>query len=143
MKERLTAATSEIMNERFGRDTLIALATVCEGRPYVRAVNSYYENGCFYIITYALSGKMKHIAANPEVSVCGEWFTASGVGENMGYILADENRELASKLRQAFSTWYGNGHVDEADHNTCILRVRLTEGVLFSQGTRYEIDFTK
>ena len=143
MKEKLTAVTSEIMNERFGRDTLIALATVWEGRPCVRAVNSYYENGSFYIITYALSGKMKHIAANPAVSLCGEWFTASGTGENLGYILSEENKELAARLRQAFAAWYDNGHIDENDRNTCILRVRLTEGVLFSHGTRYDIDFSE
>ena len=28
------------------------------------------------------------------------------------------------------------------DINTCILRIELTSGILFSNGTRYEIDFT-
>ena len=49
------------MIERFGKDTVIALATVEGGVPYVRSVNAYYENGAFYIITYALSNKMKQI----------------------------------------------------------------------------------
>lgn len=106
-------------------------------------VDSFYEDGCFYTVTYALSNKMKQIAANPTVAVCGEWFTAHGIGENLGYIRAEKNKEIADKLRNAFASWYSNGHVDEEDENTCILCIRLTNGVLFSDGTRYEIDFTK
>ena len=45
-------------------------------------------------------------------------------------------------LRAAFAAWYDNGHTNEADPNTCLLKIRLTDGVLFSDGTRYEIDFT-
>ncbi len=37
------------MIERFGKDTVIALAAVEGGVPYVRSVNAYYENGAFYI----------------------------------------------------------------------------------------------
>jgi general stress protein 26 len=45
------------------------------------------------------------------------------------------------KLRAVFAAWYTNGHTDENDPNTCILRVRLTDAVLFSHGTKYEMDF--
>lgn len=140
--EKLSQVTREIMNERFGHDALIALATSKDDKPFVRAVNAYYEDGSFYIITWGLSDKMKQIEANPTVAVCGEWFTAGGIGENMGYLLSESNKALALKLKQVFSAWYGNGHIDENDTNTCILRVRLTEGVLLCHGTRYEIDFT-
>lgn len=58
MSEKLTPKTQQIMEERFGCDTLLALATVEDGRPYVRTVDSFYEDGSFYIITYALSKKM-------------------------------------------------------------------------------------
>ena len=44
--------------------------------PYVRYVNAYYENGAFYIITYALSNKMIHIENNSTVAIAGDWFTA-------------------------------------------------------------------
>ena len=46
-------------------------------------------------------------------------------------------------LRKAFAAWYTNGDVDESSPHTCILRVRLANGVLFSHGTRYDIDFGK
>lgn len=133
-----------ILTERFGngRDNLIALATTDGDSPAVRAVDAYYKDGCFYTVTYALSGKMQQIANNPKVAICGDWFTAHGVGESMGHILLSENAELADKLRAAFAAWYDNGHTNEADPNTIILRIRLTDGVLFHHGTRYEIDFT-
>ncbi|MBQ9143029.1 MAG: pyridoxamine 5'-phosphate oxidase family protein [Lachnospiraceae bacterium] len=139
--EKLTKITTDIMTERFGKDNIIALATVGDGMPYVRYVNAYYEDSAFYIITYALSNKMKQIAQNQAVSIAGDWFTAQGAGVNLGYFGKSENAEIAAKLRSAFAEWIDNGHNNFADENTCILKVELTEGVLFSQGKRYHIDF--
>lgn len=130
-----------IMDERFGHDNLIALGTVSEGIPYVRAVNAYYEDGAFYVVTYALSNKMKHIEVNPVMAICGEWFTAHGRGMNLGHVLAPENAEIMSKLRAAFAEWYSNGHTDESDPNTCVLKVELTDAVLMSHGRKYELEF--
>ena len=59
MNEKFPLEAQQIMNDRFNKDSLIALATVDGNTPHVRAVNSYYEDGCFYTITYALSNKMK------------------------------------------------------------------------------------
>ena len=133
--------TNAIMQERFGKDSLIALATVDGDIPAVRTVNTVYIDGEFYVVTYALSGKMKQIAKNPTVAICGDWFTAHGVGENLGHVLLEENQNIMEKLRTAFSAWYNNGHTNEADPNTCLLKIRLTDGVLFSHGTRYDIEF--
>ncbi len=132
----------EILKERFGHDTLLSLATVDGDQPFVRTVNAYYEDGAFYVITHGLSNKMKQIAKNPRVAVSGDWFTAQGVGVNLGYFGKAENRELAETLRRAFAEWIDNGHNDFSNENTCILCVRLTHGVLFSHGTRYDLDFT-
>lgn len=139
---KLTKKIQAIMDERFGHDTLLSVATVDNGIPTVRIVNSYYENGSFYVITYALSHKMKQIKKNPAVAVCGEWFSAHGIGESLGHILKKENEEIAEKLRQAFSEWYSNGHTNENDKHTVILRIKLTDGILFSNGTKYNVDFT-
>ena len=130
-----------ILNERFGCDSLIALGTVDGTTPHVRAVNSYYENGAFYVVTHALSNKMTQIEKNPTVAICGEWFTANALGENIGHVRAPENAALAVRLRDAFSSWYGNGHVDESDPHTCILRLCLTDGILMHHGTRHELIF--
>ena len=143
METKLTQEVEALMTKRFGKDSLFALATAQENHPFVRAVNAYYENGSFYVITHALSGKMQQMKGNPLCSLCGDWFTAHGTGENMGHILAEENREMAQKLKTVFTEWYDNGHSDPNDPNTVILRIRLTRGVLFSHGTRYDIDFTQ
>ena len=142
MADKFPLKAQEIMDERFGCDSLIALATVENGAPYVRAVNSYYEDGSFYVVTYAKSNKMRQIEKNHAVSICGDWFTAQGVGENLGHVRLPEHQEIMDKLRTVFAEWYDNGHVNEADENTVLLRIRLTRGVLFSHGTRYDIDFT-
>lgn len=65
-------AAMQILQDRFGCDTLLSLATLDGTRPSVRIVNSYYNDGAFYIVTYACSNKMKQISIHPEVAVCGE-----------------------------------------------------------------------
>ncbi len=131
----------QILEERFGKDSLIALATVEDGIPHVRTVDAVYIDGAFYAVTYSLSGKMRQIAKNPVVAIAGEWFTAHGTGESLGHVLLEENKPVMEILRAAFAAWYGNGHTNEADPNTCLLKIRLTDGVLFSDGTRYELAF--
>ena len=139
--EKLSAVTEQILFERFGKDSLISLATSENNIPYVRTVNSFYEGGAFYVLTYALSGKMKQLEKNPVVAISGDWFTAHGNGVNLGWFGKEENAEIAGKMKAAFAEWIDNGHNNFEDVNTCILKIELTEGVLFSHGTRYEIDF--
>ena len=139
MSKSLTPETAAKMTERFGHDTLISVATVNGDSPAVRIVNSYYEEGAFYTITYGGSNKMKHIAENPKTAICAEWFTAHGIGENLGWVKDEKNADLMNKLRAAFAEWYDNGHTNEDDPNTCILKITLTDGILFSHGTRYDI----
>jgi len=129
----------EILNERFGKDSIMSLATVDEkGMPWVRSINAIFCEDSFYTITYALSNKMKHIKNNSNVAISGEWFSGHATGEDLGHIKLEKNRELADKLRVAFASWYDNGHTNEDDPNTVILRIKLTDGILFSHGTKYE-----
>ena len=136
--KKMSPEAEKIMIERFGKDTVIALATVKDDVPYVRSVNAYYENGAFYIITHALSNKMKQIKSNPTVAISGDWFTAHGKGINLGYFRKEENHVIAEKLKKVFAEWIDNGHNNFDDENTIILRIELTSGLLLSHGTRYE-----
>ena len=133
----LNPETESLLSERFGKDTVVALATIENDAPRVRYVNAYYENGAFYIITYALSDKLRQLEKNPSAAIAGEWFTAQGRVENLGWFGSRENREIADKLRTAFAAWIDNGHNDFNDKNTVILRVELTGGLLMSHGRRY------
>ena len=140
--EKLTKEVDAILLERFGKDSIIALATAIDNIPYVRSVDAFYENGAFYVLTHGLSSKMKQIEQNPIVALSGEWFTAHGKGLNLGYFGKADNLHIANKMKQVFSAWLDNGHNNFDDTNTCILCIKLTNGILFSNGTRYEIDFT-
>ena len=135
---KLNPEAEKVMVERFGKDTIIALATTENETPYVRYVNAYNENGAFYIITHARSNKMTHIKDNPVVAIAGEWFTAHGKGISLGYFGKTENCLIAEKLKKVFAEWIDNGHTDFDNENTIILCVELTDGLLLSHGTRYE-----
>ena len=139
--EKLSQRTEAILLKRFSKDSLISLATSVENVPYVRTVDAFYDDGAFYVLTHALSGKMKQVEKNPIVAVSGEWFTAHGRGINLGWFGSDKNKSIAEKMRIVFADWIDNGHSNLEDKNTIILRIELTKGVLFSDGIRYEIDF--
>ncbi len=138
MMSQWTQEAESIMEERFGKDSVIALATQGADSPGVRYVNAYYHQGCFYIITYGLSRKMEQIRQNPRVALCGDWFTGEGTAESLGWFGSQENQEIAARMRQVFSQWIDNGHNDFTDRNTIILRVTLTHWLLLSHGRRFE-----
>jgi hypothetical protein len=131
-----------IMTERFGKDSLIAIATTDGEQLFNRIVDAYYENGAFYVSTYALSHKMNQIDANPQVAICAvDWFSGHGVGKNLGWVLEPCNADIRAKLRDAF-VWYDQAN-NEQDRNCCILEIRLTDGMLIKDhhAIRYQIDF--
>lgn len=142
----------KLLEEKLGnKDGLIALSTIALGsepdvqsRPSVRIVDAYYENGAFYTVTYATSGKMLQIAQNSAVAICPivESFTAEGIGENLGWVCDEKNAAMMTKLREVFAAWYREANND-ADPNTCLLRIRLTKGLWNDahKGIRNEIDF--
>ena len=136
-----TEETEKVLNERFGKDSLISLATVKDNMPYVRTVDAYYDNRSFYVLTYALSNKMKQIEENPNVAISGDWFTANGKGINLGYFGKEENKEIADKMKEYFAAWIDNGHNNFDDENTIILQIKLTNGTLVVNNEWIDIDF--
>ena len=100
--EKLTKDAEKIVIERFGNDSIIALATTAGETPYVRNVNAFYDDGAFYVLTYGLSNKMKQLEINPIVALAVDWFTAHRKGVNLGYFGKEENKEIANKMREVF-----------------------------------------
>lgn len=130
----------KLIEQKFGngKDNVISLATIArengidgKPRPIVRSVDAYYEDAIFYVVTYQKSNKMLQIAQNSEVSIAApfEMFTASGVGENLGWVLDPKNAEIRAKLRKSFSEWYDMAN-NENDKNCCILAIHLLKGTL-------------
>ena len=144
-----------LLEEKFGngKDNVISLATIAREadgdgrpRPVVRSVDAFYEDGAFYVVTNSRSNKMRQIAQNPQVSVAGclEMFTASGTGENLGWVLDPKNAEIRAKLRAAFAAWYDAAN-NEQDEGCCILAIRLAKGTLNINHWEklYHMDFEK
>ena len=104
----------------------------------MRTVDAIYIDGAFYTITHKSTNKMKHITINPVVAICGEWFSGHGKAESLGYIRKEENKILADELRKAFESWYDNGHTNEDDINTIILKIMVTDGIIYKEGKRFE-----
>lgn len=135
----LNGIADRILKERFKTGQLIALATSIENKPYVRAVNAYYEDGVFYIMTDASSGKMKQIEENPEVAICGQLLNGRGTAINIGHVLKTEHAELMKTLRVALAEWYSYGKVNEEDPNTVILKIELSQATVIDNGIKYEL----
>ena len=140
------------LEEKFGKkDVLLSLSTIAlllnkEGTPVpaARLVDAFYEDGSFYTVSYATSNKILQIEKNPHVAICFivENFTANGIGENLGWVCDEKNAEIMAKVRPIFADWYNDANND-ADHNTCLLRIRRTDGLWNDahKGIRDEIDF--
>jgi hypothetical protein len=143
----------QLIDERCGngKDNVISLCTMAvepaadgSPRPYVRDVDAYYEDGVFYVTTWLTSKKMKQITANPNVafSVCMNWFSGNGIGEDLGWVLDPKNAELRLKLRKAFEKWYDHAN-DEKNEKCRILAIRITRAVAIKDhGAKvYHMDF--
>jgi len=134
-----------------GKDNVISLATIArepsadgKPRPVSRDVDAFYEDGHFYIVTWAKSNKMLQIEQNPEVSfsVNFGWLSGNGVAQNLGWVLDPKNAEIRVKLRTAFAEWYDKAN-DESNENCAILSIRLTRATInHNHGAAfYHMDF--
>ncbi|PKM58450.1 MAG: pyridoxamine 5-phosphate oxidase [Firmicutes bacterium HGW-Firmicutes-3] len=138
MKEYQNAL--KIMNELFAKDCQFSLATSKDNVPSIRIVDTFYDEGSFYIVTHAKSQKVKEINDNENVALCSKLYSFKGLAENIGHPLKLENQKIREKLIHAFQTWYFQ-HNDENDQSMCIVRVLLQKGFFYSQGIGYKVDF--
>jgi len=130
----------KVMNELFARDYQFALATTNNNIPSIRFVDTYFDNGCFYIVTYAKSKKVKELEINENVSLCNKLYNFQGVAYNIGHPSKPQNSEVREKLISAFEPWYFK-HNDENDENMCYVKVELTYGFFYKNGTGFKVDF--
>ncbi len=60
----------QVMNDLFAKDCQFSLATVNGSVPSVRIVDTFYDDGAFYVIAHASTQKVKEITANENVALC-------------------------------------------------------------------------
>jgi general stress protein 26 len=128
------------MEELYGKDVPMSLATVDGDRPGIRVVDVYFTGGAFYAVTYLESSKMREILKNPNVALNHLLFVVRGAAENIGHPLAVGNEALRQQLMRAFEAFYSR-HVDENDPNTCILKITPEWALVFANGFKYIADF--
>lgn len=129
-----------VMEALFARDYQFALATTKDDIPSVRVIDTYYDDGCFYIVTYVESKKVKELEINNHVALCNNLYSFSGVAQNVGHPLKSENSEIREKLIKAFEPWYFK-HNNENDEKMCYIKIELTDGFFYKDGKGYKVDF--
>ena len=129
-----------VINELFAGDYQFALATSSNNMPSVRFVDTFYDNGSFYIVTDGKSKKVKDIEDNPNVALCNKQYRFNGMAYNIGHPLESQNAEIREKLLIAFEPWYFK-HNNEEDKNMCYVKVELSSGFFYKDGTGYLVDF--
>lgn len=130
----------KVMNELFAKDYQFAMATVKDNVPSNRFVDTYYDKGAFYVVTYLKSQKVQELISNSTVSLCNKLYRFSGNAYNIGHPLLEENKEIREKLIKVFEPWYF-AHNNEDDENMCYVRIDLKDGFFYKDGVGYKVNF--
>lgn len=132
----------EVLQQLFGREYSFMLATVKNNEPSVGMVDTIYEDGAFWIVTYATAGKADDISSNPNVALANRFHNFKGKAYYMGHPLKPENRKIRERMIQAFHGWYFR-HNNEGDENMCYVKVVPEKGFVHKDGAGYLINFVE
>lgn len=130
----------KVLEDLFSKDFTFVLATAENNAPSQRVVDTYYDNGEFWIVTYAKTKKVNEIEQNPNVSLCNTFHIFNGKAYNAGHPLKEENKDIREILIKEFEPWYF-AHNNENDENMCYVRVSLETGFFHKDGIGYKVDF--
>lgn len=131
------------MQQLFQRDYQFALATICDNKPTVRFVDTYFDGNAFFVVTYAKSQKVMDVSKNPHVALtCRQQHSFSGIATNIGHPLNPENKIIRRQLIDIFGDWYFK-HNNEDDENMCYLRIVPIRGLFHIDNVGYRIDFAE
>jgi general stress protein 26 len=130
----------QTMNELFAKDYQFAMATVKGNTPSVRFVDTFFEDGSFYVVTYSKTQKVHELKENSQVSLCNEFYRFNGNAYNIGHPLLLENRAIREKLIKVFEPWYF-AHNNENDEDMCYVKIELIEGFFYKDGIGYKVNF--
>lgn len=131
-----------VLETLFARDYQFALATSNDNIPSVRFIDTFYDSGAFYIVTYGNSQKVKEIEKNPMVALSKDLYRFTGTARNIGHPLSEKNRKIREKLIRIFEPWYF-AHNNENDENMCYVKVYLNKGFFYKDNTGYKVDFDR
>ena len=130
----------KVLDELFSKDCQFTLATAKDNVPSIRVIDTYYNDGAFYVVTYAKSQKVIEMSENKKVALCKDIYRFSGSAHLLGHPLKEENKNIRSKLIDVFAPWYFK-HNDENDENMCFIKIVPDSGFFYKDGKGYKVDF--
>lgn len=130
----------EVLKSLFAKDCQFALATVSDQTPSIRIVDTFYDEGGFYIVTHAKSRKVVELMRSPNVALCHDLYRFSGTAKNIGHPLNEDNLKIRETLTKVFAPWYF-AHNNENDENMCFVKVDLKDGFYYKDGKGFKVDF--
>ena len=131
----------DVMQENFGHIVEMCLASCVDNNIKVRDLNTYYDNGKFYVLGKTSNSLMHDIAINPRVGLCHGPHNIYGMAKSLGHPLEPQNAALRKKLKKQFSLNYDE-YVAEHNPEMCIVEIQVTTAETYTRYHRYEIDFT-
>lgn len=134
------ADSLKVLEDLFSRDFTFVLATAKDNIPSTRVVDTYYEDGVFWVVTYAKSRKVQEITENPHVALCNDFNCFQGKAENTGHPLNEANKQIRQKLIKVFEPWYF-AHNNEDDAFMCYVKIVPESGFFHKDGKAYKVDF--
>ncbi|MFR3727432.1 pyridoxamine 5'-phosphate oxidase family protein [Lacrimispora sp.] len=129
-----------VLQDLFGRDCQFAWATSENNIPSLRFVDTLFDNGSFYIVTFTGTKKVREIESNSMVALCKDMHRFQGIATNIGHPLDPKNKDIREKLINAFEAWYFQ-HNDEAYENMCYIKIDPVNGFFYKDGLGYQVDF--
>lgn len=130
----------KVLESLFAKDSFFAFATAKDNVPSVRMVDVFYDNYCFYIVVSGRTQKVQELELNENVALCSDMYRFTGKAYNIGHPLKKENKEIRDKLIKVFEPWYFE-HNSEDNEEMYYIKVELTKGFFYKDGTGYKVDF--
>lgn len=140
--ENYIQRAKEVMQDNFGHIVEMCLASCVDNQVTVRDLNTYYNNGKFYVLSKVSNSLMHDIAHNPRVGLCHGSHNIYGNARSLGHPLEAQNAELRKMLKKQFSLNYDE-YVTEHNPEMRIVEITVTAAETFTRYHRYEIDFVK
>ncbi len=132
----------EVMQENFGHIVEMCLASCVDNKVTVRDLNTYYNDGKFYVLSKSTNSLVHDIAINPRVGLCHGSHNIYGNARSLGHPLEAKNAALRKLLKKQFSLNYDE-YITEHNPEMRIVEITVTQAETFSRFHRYEIDFEK
>lgn len=132
---------TEVMRENFGHVVEMCLASCVDNNVSVRDLNTYYNDGKFYVLSKEGNSLVHDIAVNPRVGLCHGSHNIYGTAKSLGHPLEAKKAALRKMLKKEFSLNYDE-YVTEHNPEMRIVEITVTKAETFTRYHRYEIDFT-